>query len=249
MINADFTANYLAALKEFSKIVIERYASLPRSENNQLHTFFQSLYDQINRFLKNRKRHIDDISINPNIIFKYKNPKLSEKKFHVSLGGALKFKKGIIIEQSLCLTLMLEQSSEHDDAPEHWNIYPITQGHHIIRRFHFDIDMNNDDITKPKFHIQYGGNFEPRYLNLNNVHYKLFSPLDHPRIPHQPYDIVMLLDFILREFDLGGQELINDSGWNKHLIAIEKIWLEPYYEEILHRLKASSRKTPLHRIN
>lgn len=247
IIDNNFTDSYLKALKEFSKIVIERCASLPQSENNQLYIFFQQLHDQLARLMRRGRQPIEKISINPNIIFKYNNPKLGERKFYISLGGTVKFKQGAISEQSLCLTLMLEHSSECDVIPESWNIYPITQGHHILRRFHFDIDMNNDDTVRPKFHLQYGGNFESSYLGIQDVHYKLFSPLDHPRIPNQPYDIVMLLDFIIREFDLGGQEVINDGGWNKHLIEIERIWLKPYYGEILRRLEATARKTPLHR--
>lgn len=247
-IDDNFTNCYLKSLKEFSRIVIARYSSLPKSENDQLYTFFHQLNEKISRVIRSQKPPVEDISINPNIVFRYNNPKLNQRKFHISIGGTIKFTKGVISEQSLCLTLMLEHSSECGEVPESWNIYPITQGYHVLRRFHFDIDMNNDDREKPRFHLQYGGNLEASYLGIKDIQYKLFSPLDHPRIPHQPYDIVMLLDFILREFNLGGHDVINDTGWNKHLIEIEKIWLKPYYDGILRRLEATSRKTPLHRV-
>ncbi|MEL4432066.1 hypothetical protein [Shewanella mangrovisoli] len=249
IIDRNFTDTYLLALKDFSKLVIERHTVLPHSDNNQLYCFFSELHSKLGRTLRQKKAFIEDISINPNIVFPYINPKGGERKFYISLGGTINFDQGIICRQSLCLNLMLEHNTkECEDIPDEWNSYPIIDGCHILRRFHFDLDVQNDDIIKPKFHLQYGGNFEPDYLKKNNIHYKLFSPLDHPRLPQQPYDIVMLLDFILREFELGGQEIINDSGWNKHIIQCEKIWLEPYYDAVLTRLRSASRKTPIHRL-
>lgn len=247
-IDNNFTKEYLHALKRFSKFVVERYATLPPSQNNELFSFFSALHDKLGLSMRREKAFIDNITINPNIVFPYKNPKGGNRKFYISLGGSINFNDGIICRQSLCLNLMLEHTEGYDNVPDDWNSYPMATGYNILRRFHFDLDVKNDDISKPKFHLQYGGNFENSYLHMKNVHYKLFSPLDHPRLPLQPYDIVMLLDFILREFELGGDEIIQDSGWNKHVIECEKIWLEPYYDAVLTRLRSKSRKTPLHRI-
>lgn len=247
-IDNKFTNAYLHALKNFSKLVIEKSEVLPRSHNNQLYSFFCELHTKLGRVMRNNRAFIEDISINPNIVFPYINPKGGGRKFYISLGGSINFNNGIICRQSLCLNLMLEHTEDSTDVPKEWNSSPMATGYNILRRFHFDLDVNNDDISKPKFHLQYGGNFENSYLQVKNVHYNLFSPLDHPRLPQQPYDIVILLDFILREFELGGTEVINDSGWNKHVIACEQIWLEPYYDAVLTRLRCASRKAPLHRI-
>ena len=229
--------------------MLQRYSELPRTKDDQLYSFFSDLHSKLGRVTAKRRALVEDISINPNIIFQYNNPKGGGRKFHISLGGTLKFKQGVIIEQCLVLNLMLEHTEKCADIPEGWDNYPIENGYHILRRFHFDFDTKNDDISKPKFHLQYGGNFEPEYLRVDNdLHYKLFSPIDHPRLPQQPYDIVMLFDFMLREFELGGVGVINDSGWNKHIIECEKIWLEPYYNALLHRLQSTSRKNPIHRL-
>lgn len=248
-IDQDFTNKYLKELKKFSSLVIQKYGALPQAENGQLYSFFSDLHTNLGRVIAKKRALVDDISINPNIIFKYNNPKGGGRKFHVSLGGTIKFQQGVIIEQCLVLNLMLEHTEKCTAIPEGWDNYPIENGYHILRRFHFDLDTTNDDISKPKFHLQYGGNFEPEYLGVDTVHYKLFSPIDHPRLPQQPYDIIMLFDFMLREFELGGVEVINDSGWNKRIMESEKIWLEPYYTALLTRLKSTSRSTPIHRLN
>ncbi|WP_038182931.1 hypothetical protein [Vibrio rhizosphaerae] len=249
-IDLKFTANYLKILRNFSKFVIEKHAELPQSNNNQLYSFFSDLHTKLGRVTRKKRPLVEDISIKPNIIFQYKNPKGGKRKFHISLGGVIKLQQGIITEQCLVLNLMLEHTEGCDAIPDGWDNYPIENGYHILRRFHFDFDTNNDDISKPKFHLQYGGNFESEYLEVDEeVHYKLFSPIDHPRLPQQPYDIVMLFDFILREFELGGKGVINDSGWNKHVIECEKIWLIPYYKALLDRLQSTSRTTPIHRLN
>ncbi|KOO15519.1 hypothetical protein AKJ18_11075 [Vibrio xuii] len=249
-IDLEFTSNYLRTLKNFCKFVLTRCSELPRTQDEQLSIFFTKLHDTLSRVIRKGARVNEEISIDPNIIFKYKNPIIDGRKFHISLGGVIKLKRGTIIEQSLCLNLMLEHTDSCDEIPEAWNSYPLDDhGYHILRRFHFDFDAKNNDNGRPKFHLQYGGNFESRYLGVDDsIHYKLFSPIDHPRLPQQPYDIVMLLDFMLREFELGGHSVINDSGWNKHVIACEKIWLSPYYENILNRLNCSARATPIHRI-
>lgn len=250
MIDRKFTREYLIALKDFSKLILAKHLALPRSDNDQLYSFFSELHNKLGLTLRQRNAFIEDISINPNIVFPYVNPKVGNRKFYISLGGSINFDQGIICRQSLCLNLMLEHNSEDNtEIPEEWNSYPIVDGYHILRCFHFDLDVKNDDISKPKFHLQYGGNFEPSYLKMNNVvHYKLFSPLDHPRLPQQPYDIVMLLDFVLKEFELGGEEVINDRSWNRHVIGCEKIWLIPYYDAICSRLQNASRTTPIHRL-
>ncbi|PMN69682.1 hypothetical protein [Enterovibrio norvegicus] len=248
-IDQTFTNDYLKALKNFSAFVVQRYAELPQTRNDQLYHFFSDLHTKLGRVTRKRRALVEDISINPNIIFQYNNPKGGGRKFYVSLGGTVKFQNGIIIEQCLVLNLMLEHTEECAAIPEGWDNYPIENGYHILRRFHFDVDTKNDDISKPKFHLQYGGNFEPKYLEIDNVHYKLFSPIDHPRLPQQPYDIIMLFDFMLKEFALGGVGVINDSGWNKHVIESERIWLKPYYETLLDRLSSTSRRTPIHRLN
>jgi hypothetical protein len=247
-IDRNFTNDYLIELKKFCSLVINRYAELPQAENNQLFSFFSELHNKLGRVTNKGRTLVEDISINPNIIFKYDNPKGGGRKFYVSLGGTIKFQQGVITEQCLVLNLMLEHTENCAKIPDGWDNYPIENGYHILRRFHFDLDSKNDDIRQPKFHLQYGGDFKQEYLKVDNVHYKLFSPIDHPRLPQQPYDIVMLFDFILREFELGGVGVINDSGWNNRVIASEKMWLKPYYDALLARLESSSRNTPIHRL-
>ncbi|MCA3903475.1 hypothetical protein JKP31_19520 [Vibrio vulnificus] len=248
MVDKQFTKKYLETLKGFSKYLVTQISGLPSSGHVQLQSFFSKLGDELRRDIKllQTANISKDISINPNIIFSYKNPKAKSKRFHISLGGKIKIKDSMICEQSLCINVILEHTDTCKSIPDNWKMYPTDTGYHIIRRFHFDFDSANDDISKPKFHLQYGGNFEEQYLEIENIHYNLCNPLDTPRLPQQPYDIIMLLDFILREFTLGGK-VVKEKKWNQFVIESEKIWLEPYYKNLLSKLSNNQRSTPLHR--
>ncbi|EJN8560411.1 hypothetical protein V9K52_003038 [Vibrio alginolyticus] len=248
-----FTIEYLENLSDFSKFLTQRAGELPPSRGSQLYAFFSNLRLTLKQHLRQLKsRHAKlntEISIDPNIIFRYENPEGIGRKFHVSIGGVIKIKNSIITEQSLCIYLMLEHTSDCSDIPDEWKMYPPQEGFNVLRKFHFDFDAKNDDDSKPKFHLQYGGSFEEKYLNLGSkIYYKIYSSLDTPRIPQQPYDIIMLLDFALREFNLRGGEITNEKRWNNIVIKSEKLWLKPYYENLIERLNCSSRSSPLHRI-
>ncbi|HHF3010433.1 TPA: hypothetical protein ACPJ06_003300 [Vibrio diabolicus] len=250
----EFTKKYLENLFDFSKFITHRALELPPSRGHQLYAFFSNLSGNLRRVLKQMKsqgsRVKTEISINPNIIFRYDNPIGNGRKFHVSIGGVIKIEESLIVEQSLNINLMLEHTATCSHIPDNWRMYPVQEGFHVLRKFHFDYDSKNDDDIKPKFHLQYGGNFEEDYLKLDsNIYYQLCSPIDTPRLPQQPYDIIMLLDFILREFKLKGNEIAKESRWNEIVVQSEKLWLKPYYENLLARLNCGSRTTPLHRFN
>lgn len=248
MVDKQFTVDYLTVLIGFSKYLVCNIPTFPSSQNQQHLAFFSSLSQKLSQDLKliQTKNISKEISINPNILFPYKNPKTKGKKFHISIGGKITIKNSIITEQSLCVNLILEHTEKCAAIPEGWKMYPVETGFHVIRRFHFDFDSANDDITKPKFHLQYGGHFDDTFLALDNIHYKLCNPLDTPRLPQQPYDIIMLLDFILREFTLNGK-IIKEPKWNQFVVESEKIWLTPYYKDMVSKLSDSNRVKPLHR--
>ena len=248
--DVEFTKKYLDILAQFSSFLVHYSNELPQSQKSQLSTFLYQLQNasrlSLKQLTKNKSLNTT-IEINPNIIFPYKNPVGQKRKFFVSLGGKIDIQNGVISDQSLCLNLMLEHTPDCQNVPYDWKFYDIEQGFHIIRRFHFDYDSLNDDQVKPKFHLQYGGKFNNEYFDLSNVHYKLFQPIDHPRLPQQPHDLIMLLDFVLREFSLKGQEITREKRWNEFVIQSEKLWLTPYYENLITKLQCGSRNTPLHR--
>ncbi|EKO3803713.1 hypothetical protein NTE05_000878 [Vibrio harveyi] len=249
----EFTKAYLQNLLDFSKFITYRPSELPPSRGNQLYAFFSNLNNELTSIIK-QMRHRNsrvnyEISINPNIVFRYDNPIGKGRKFHVSIGGIIKIENGLIVEQSICINLILEHTSLCEVIPDDWKMYPVQEGFHILRKFHFDFDSKNDDDIKPKFHLQYGGSFKEEYLKVDNdIHYKLYSQLDTPRLPQQPYDIIMLLDFMLREFALKGCEIAKEARWNEIVMKTEKLWLKPYYERLLARLDCGSRTSPLHRV-
>ncbi|EJS0370841.1 hypothetical protein [Vibrio sp. JC34] len=249
MVDKELTEKYLKVLMGFSKYLVCNISGIPSSQSTQLQSFFSKLSDKLRKDIKIIKTSSlsKEISINPNFLFPYKNPKAKGRNFYVSFGGKIIIKNSIITEQSLCVNLILEHTDTCKAIPEGWKMYPVETGFHIVRRFHFDFDSANDDILKPKFHLQYGGNFDEDYLGLDNTHYKLCNPLDNPRLPQQPYDIIILLDFILREFTLSGK-IVKEEKWNKFVIESEKIWLEPYYSNLLTKLSDKNRKRPLHRV-
>ncbi|EHK9063545.1 hypothetical protein KCU30_003585 [Vibrio parahaemolyticus] len=248
MIDKKLTEEYLTVLMNFSKYLITKTSLLPSSRNSYLSIYFGKLTTSLRKYIKIIKSSNlnETISINPNILFPYENIKTKGRKFHISIGGKVVIKNSRITEQSLSVNIILEHTDKCPDIPDSWKMYPIETGFHIIRRFHFDFDISNDDNLKPKFHLQYGGHFDERYLELDNMHYKLCNPLDTPRLPQQPYDIIMLLDFILREFSLSGR-IVKEPRWNEFVIKSEKIWLEPYYKNLLGKLSDTKRAKPLHR--
>ncbi|MBJ6881083.1 hypothetical protein JG663_15125 [Vibrio cholerae] len=251
MLDKKITEKYLNVLMDFSKYLVSTKSLLPASRKSYLSIYFCKLINELRQHLKIIKTSNlnTTISIEPNILFPFNNIKTKKRKFHISLGGKIVITNSIITEQSLSVNIILEHTDKCNPIPENWKMYPVDTGFHIIRRFHFDYDISNDDNLKPKFHLQYGGNFEQKYFDLgNNIYYKLCNPLDTPRLPQQPYDIIMLLDFIVREFSLNCK-IINEARWNELVINSETIWLEPYYRSLLDRLSDSKRSQPLHRIN
>ena len=251
--DVNFTKEYLKILKEFSSFLVSYSGELPVSMNFQLNTFISSLKEQSGIALKiiNKKNLNKVFSIEPNILFNFVNPLDNKRKFYVSIGGMIEFKDSVLVEQSLCMNLILEHTDTCADIPAEWKFVSINEGYNILRRFHFDYDSTNDDNKKPKFHLQYGGKFNSEYLGIDkpNIHYDLFQTIDHPRIPQQPHDLIMLLDFMFREFSLKGKTITKEKKWNELVIKSEKLWLTPYYNELINRLSSCSRTSPLHRAN
>lgn len=250
-VDEQLTESYLELLKEFTTFLTQRTASLPASRNQRFITFITNLNTDIKQILKikrNRKLINKAISIDPNVVFSYTNPEDTSRNYHVSIGGEINIVDNVIKAQSLCINIMLEHTQYCKDIAEGYQFYEPECGFHVLRRFHFDYDSQNDDYSKPKFHLQYGGRFQQHYFDLENVHYKLFKPVDYPRLPQQPNDLIILLDFLLREFNLSGSDITKESKWITCVINSEKLWLKPYYQSLMQRLNSGSRSSPLHRV-
>ncbi len=254
-VDEGFTKNYLDLLKSFATFLVTYKGNLPQSRNFQLCTFVDVLKTQCTQALKivNAQKRLNKvISIDPNVIFGYTNPEDKSRKFYISIGGYVKFEDSVLIEQSLTVNVILEHTTDCAPVPEEWkwHKHPIDNGFHVLRRFHFDYDSTNDDNHSPKFHLQYGGKFNKNYLGIGDedAYYNLFQPIDYPRLPQQPFDMIMLIDFVLREFSLKGNEITREKKWNELLVKSEQMWLKPYYEHLIGRLDVSSRLEPVHRI-
>lgn len=251
--NEQQTKEYISSLSKFTKSLLHSSLALPPSINDALSECISKLAGETSQFLKLVKKPgkiVDKcFSLEPNILFNYKNPKLKGHQFYVSFGGYIKIENSILIDQSFNIMLLYRHTSKtlETDFIKDWQCHAFEDGLHVLRRFHFDLDLKNDGINKPKSHLQYGGKLNKDYFNLTEeMQYKLFGPLDHPRIPIQPYDLIMLFDFLFREFLVDGHQIIKEKSWIGNIIESERFWLKPYYERLISRINISTRQAPIH---
>ncbi|WP_455450017.1 hypothetical protein [Natrinema thermotolerans] len=161
-----------------------------------------------------------------------------ENKGKAVIGGIIKVSDGSFEEYSLSLSFLAQKNTEargreeneHIGAPCCWSRDDIEEDWRIARRYHFDIDMgDNDDESKPVSHLQSGGKFQKEHLQWPDPHY-CQSPLDKPRLPHPPMDPILILHMLATQYEsLRG---IIQHQWENHVRAAEdKLW-EPYHSTI-----------------
>lgn len=71
-----------------------------------------------------------------------------------------------------------------------------------------------------------------------------------PRIPCPPFDLVLAVDFFLRQFATPLRDMVLESGWLKLVRESERLWLRGYFRELADHLAVNERaKTFYQRIS
>lgn len=126
-----------------------------------------------------------------------------------------------------CITVsVILTPSKNVDPSDGYDSPILKKGHDIVvRRIHFDYDPAA--AGHPRSHVQYGGNF--RGEQHNQVRYELFERPKEPRIPYPPYDIVLCMDLILRQFETPLRPIVDDQPWVDICRESEKLLVKGYY--------------------
>lgn len=154
---------------------------------------------------------------------------LKKREAAVAIGVETKTNGGNNIKSvSYCISLILKDKGLKDNYCQR-HCFKLNNGAvkpRIIRRFHFDYDINELE-DHPMFHLQYGGNPEG---SLVNNFYCLEGWLETPRIFFTPMNLPLVFDLVLREFNTElGKKLLKKSEWIKIVRESEDKILEPYF--------------------
>jgi len=161
------------------------------------------------------------------------------------VGGRISVTREPIIEQSIALAILLE-AGEHISLPNNKQSEALGKGDRVlIRRFHFDYDTGLGSPGYPRSHLQYGGKFSG-HIAVPNVQYRLYS-IDMPRIPFPPFDLVLALDFFLRQFQTPLKDMVEESRWLSLVKTSEHLWLRGYFQEVSDHLAPTERKTTFYK--
>lgn len=151
----------------------------------------------------------------------------------ISIGGTIKVRNKTILQAiSVCIIL---NPTKNVNYCENGLCHPEMSGDstYIIRRFHFDIDTENNE--KPTSHFQYGGKIHEGQRGNNK--YSLFSALDNPRVPIHPTDIIQVLNIFLSQFNSELSQVVMKPTWKSILRENDQIWLEYYHKYIVEFLR------------
>ena len=117
----------------------------------------------------------------------------------------------------------------------------------IVRRFHFDIDLELDKQDRPISHLQYGGDFSSNHVNHNQqINYRLYKAIDEPRLPSPPYNLTLILDLFLAQFATNASKIRKESRWRNLVKESEEFWLGCYFESIHNSFAGKRSKETLY---
>ncbi|XES76121.1 MAG: hypothetical protein ACBZ72_08000 [Candidatus Bathyarchaeia archaeon] len=121
-----------------------------------------------------------------------------------------------------------------EDYCEHKHIHKDR----LVRRFHFDLAIGENQDNKPVSHFQFGGK---EYTN--QYPYSLNPKIGIPRIPYPPIDFIILFDMMLRQFKTKIPNSFYDSkDWVSCVKVSEEYRMKAYYEAVVKYFGVKSRK-------
>lgn len=167
-------------------------------------------------------------------------PDLGDSNAFAIIGGKVNIENGKFEQYSFSVSFLVEPKTEHrndldsDDAedPCCWRVQIDEEDPcrwRLARRFHFDIDLgDNDDEAKPISHLQIGGKSQ---LDSNPrgeaIHY-CSSPLDKPRIPYPPVDPTLLLHMLITQYPTISSA--DQETWHNQVTSSERLLWDDYHE-------------------
>ena len=203
--------------------------------------------------IKKRLQGVHDKWIIPikQMIIPIKNKRLESHDPHIVIGGIIEGNKNIIIRQSISLYIIykdkISNKGNNKNQPKNNSCCNLNgYRNRIVRKFHFDYQITtekNQGII-PLSHIQYGGELK-LIEDLPNMHYCLDDYLENPRICYPPLDLLLVFDFILREFDTDIKKILLEGNWKKLVKKSESKWLKDYYKKIDEYFKLETKKQTL----
>ena len=242
-------ANYLGNLSDSFRFLAERL----RLNGEHYHR----LYDYIaliSTFKSGNQKNFR-LSINPNI-----TTELTSRTFcgpcgitQLTIGGEINVKNNKLESQSITVCISFAPYEEVDRTKSETHGCPQMNANtiHIVRRFHFDYDANVADKEWTVNHLQYGGKFDSRFLkdDFSNCQYSLFANIEIPRIPTQPFDLILVFDLFFRQMPSDMSDIHKEGQWNNMVLKSENIWLRDFYRKLASHLNNKKRKESLHQFS
>ena len=109
----------------------------------------------------------------------------------------------------------------------------------VMIRFHFEKRSQNED-PELYYHFHIGGK------QGEHENYWLPSQVEEPRFPHPPMDLLLILEFIIRNYVRTERvneklfKLTEDPIWRESIKQSEKIFQQQYFENSLNALNQNS---------
>ncbi len=250
-VDENFTAQYIQELYDLVNKLIRFGMDYPIGNQTwvqavaHLHGDLKPLILAINR---NRTRSVNkELALHPNILIEFDNPDApSGHKFYMSLGAKIQIEECVLVDQSISLNIIVspDQDLTAQDAEQAF-CSPFKRGYHVLRKFHFDLDMGIRCGTRPISHFQYGGG-RPNYLPFEDFNYELYAPLDIPRFPSIPSSLIVFLDQFIKLLSRNPlHDITKENYWKNAVLASEKLWLEPFFKSAYEHLSKADRKETL----
>lgn len=152
---------------------------------------------------------------------------------HLSIGGEVKFDSSGYFFQALSLCFIAMPSSDISNE-NGYSLCKMDNGKsYIIRRFHFDIDVEQNNGDRPIFHLQYGGNIHDKQKSTHQ--YELISSIDLPRIPTLPLDLIQTLNLVFSQVNTNISSAFREPRWRNVVLENDKIWDDAYFSVIRNR--------------
>jgi len=202
---------------EFIKFIKNEFRTLEFIKDQPcLNASFPELNSYVHQFYCINHNRINKVTANLNIDF--------EAKFKLSIDGE---------DRTVFLGVNLGSNFSHVSYMLSFCESSDEEDINLIRKFHFDYEINTGDTYKPVYHLQYGGKLTPFMLESKAREDHIYSWLSIPRINFVPINLALLLDFIFIEFKNDVTDKITEkSEWRDFIKMNEDFLLKDYYKTI-----------------
>lgn len=176
----------------------------------------------------------------------------SQGEAYLLIGGEMVAKKGKICKNVLTVCIAIKNINQPKQN-ENLNIDSCCRKNapdlkRVTRKFHFDYDINCGSRKIPsrhaRSHLQFGGNLNSARCP-SDYHYCLDHHIEIPRLHFPPYDLVMALDYFLKEFSTPINNLVKSGDWRSLVHKSEEIWLREYFNDIKKHFENSTDRRTL----